>query len=57
MSDTRLRYFNGEEWVEARPGDAMFSTVVMLATEYYRDGEWKRIFEGETDGNDGRREG
>lgn len=35
----------GGNWQWANPGDAMFSTATMLATEHFTGSEWKAIFE------------
>ena len=30
-------------WIYSNPGDAMFSSVVMVATHYWEDNSWKPI--------------
>jgi hypothetical protein len=47
-----VRYFKHQDVIAANPGDLMFSTVTMSATEYWAGTEWKPIFdEGEEDGS------
>lgn len=51
-----LRYTNPEtkESTVYQPGDPLFSTAVMIAQEYWKNGKWLPIFEDE--GNDGKEE-
>ena len=47
-----LRYWSETEkqWVVARPGDALYSTVTMAATQWFNQaGEWVNIFDESTD--------
>lgn len=47
----RFRDESGD-WVCANPGDPLFSTVTMLATDYYKeDVGWTRIFEVDDSGD------
>jgi hypothetical protein len=39
------------EWVVTEPGSPWFSTATMLATEYWKDGEWVKIFEDDEGAN------
>jgi len=38
-------------WVCSNPGDPLFSTVTMMATEYYSYNRWKPIFEENSNDN------
>jgi len=42
-----VRHKRDGEWVVTSPGDAMYSTAIMLAVEYWNidRGEWVLIFE------------
>lgn len=35
------------EWRVASPRDALYSSVTMTATHYWRDDDWRLIFEDE----------
>jgi hypothetical protein len=40
-----LRYRNEEgEWIVANPGDALYSTLSMIGTEYYTAHGWEAIY-------------
>lgn len=50
-----VRYWDEDykRWREATPGSLYFSTVTMLATEWWDGKEWKKIYEeGEGDAAD-----
>lgn len=41
-----LRYLHDGEWVTANPGSVYFSSVTMLATQFYKECEgWVNIYE------------
>lgn len=46
-----LRYQDTPDgpWTTANPGDLMFSTVTMLATEYWNGTEWEPIYTDDED--------
>lgn len=47
----RARGEDGEWWY-ASPNSPLFSTMTMVAEEYYDDGEWRQIFPNEDDSKD-----
>ena len=50
MRPGSLRYLDGTvQWQYASPGDALFSTVTMVAQEWWDGSQWKPIFDDEDD--------
>jgi len=45
----RYRRSPEEDWVIAAPGSPMFSTVTMMATEYFDGSNWCLILESDPD--------
>lgn len=44
--DGAVGFYNElKEFLWANPRDALYSTLSMVATHFYSDGEWKKIFE------------
>jgi hypothetical protein len=42
-----LRVLRDGKWIVANPHDPLYSTMSMVATEYFTNGQWHPIIEGD----------